>query len=123
MWRRSVCTEKQARDQPDPDKPSNVAREIAAAIIKSAKANEIPIGRNVAVAAEKATGALPEIGNDHNIGLVISGAGFQPSLPLAHVIGCSEIGVAISTPDLQATEFVDQEEVDHASDRVRSVDS
>jgi len=77
-----------------------VAREISAAIIKSAKGNEIPIGRNIAVTAEKATGALPEIGNDHDIGLVISRAGFNPCLPLAHVIGRAEICVSVSAPNL-----------------------
>src|SRR4026209_1295276 len=123
MWRRRVCAEEQTGDQTDTREPANVAREISAAIIKSAKANEIPIGRNIAVTAEKATGALPEIGNDHDIGLVISRAGFNPCLPLAHVIGRAEICVSVSAPNLQATEFVNQEEVDHAGNRVRSVHS
>ena len=68
-------------------------------------------------------GALPEIGNDHNVGLVISGAGFDPCLPLAHFIGRSHVCVSVSAPDLQAAEFVDQEEVDHAGDRVGAIHS
>src|SRR5205807_9517852 len=69
------------------------AGEVTAAIIASAEANEIPVGRNVAVTAEEATGALPEIGNDHDIGFVISGACFEPGFPFAHVVGRSKVCV------------------------------
>jgi len=34
-------------------------------------------------ALKTAAGTLPEIGNDHNLGLVISRAGLDPCLPLA----------------------------------------
>src|SRR6266550_6321496 len=123
MWRRGVCAEEQTGDLTDTSEPSNVAREISAAVIESAPFSEIPVGRNVTVAAEKATGKLPEIGNDHNIGLVVSGARLDPCLPLAHIIGCSHVCVPVSTPDLQPTEFVEQEEVHHTRDRVRSIHS
>src|SRR5262249_26884345 len=121
MWRRGVCAEEQTRDQTGTATTSNVTREIAAACVKSAKPVEITVGRNIAVAAENAAGPLPEIGNHHDIRLVISGAGFDPCFPLSHIIGRSEIGVAVSATDFQATEFVDQEEVDHAGDSVRTV--
>src|SRR5215467_14461815 len=99
MWRRRVCAEEQTGDQPETHEPSKVTGEVPAAIIEPAKASEIPVGRNVTVTAEKATGALPEIGNDHDIGLVIAGAGFQPRFPFAHVIGRTEICVSVSAPN------------------------
>src|SRR5262249_10194204 len=73
------------------------------------------------VATENATGALPEIGNDHDIGFVISGTGFDPSLPFTHIIGRSQVCVPVGTSDFQATEFVDQEEVNHAGNRVGTI--
>src|SRR6266436_10196364 len=118
MWRWALIAEKQPRDQTG---TCHAAREIAAARIKSAELYEIPVRRNIAVATENATGALPEIGNDHDISFVVSGAGFNPCFPLAHVIGRSHVCISVSAPNLQATEFVDQEEVDHARDSVRTV--
>ena len=102
---------------------SKAARKVAAARIKSAKSVEIPVGGNIAVTAENATEALPEIGNDHDVSFVVSGAGFDPCLPLAHLIGRSHVCISVSAPNFQAAEFVDQEEVDHAGDRVGSIHS
>src|SRR6476620_3362028 len=118
--RRSKSTEKYTGNQ---TATSKAARKVAAARIKSTKGVEIPIGGNVAVTTVNTTGALPEIGNDHDISFVVPGAGFDPCFPLAHVIGRSHVCISVSAPNLQATEFVDQEEVDHASDRVRSIHS
>src|SRR5882724_7621552 len=120
MWRWGLIAEKQPRYQTG---TCHAAREIAAARIKSAELHEIPVRRNIAVATENATGALPEIGNDHDISFVVSGAGFNPCFPLAHVIGRSHVCISVSAPNLQAAEFVNQEEVDHAGDRVRSIHS
>src|SRR5439155_14247072 len=78
---------------------------------------EIPIG------AEKPAGTLPEIGNDHNVGLVISRTCFDPCLPFTHVVGCSQVCVPVTASDLQAAKFVDQKEVDHASNRVGAIQS
>ena len=91
MWRRGLVAEKQTGDLTNTSEPSNVAREVSAAVIKSAKFGEIPVGSKIAVTTENATGALPEIGNDHNISFIISGAGFDPCLPLAHIVGCSHV--------------------------------
>ena len=110
--------EKQTRNQTE---TLHAAREIAAARIKSAERDEIPVRRNIAVTTENATGALPEIGNDHDVSFVVSGAGFDPCLPLAHFIGRSHVCISVSAPNFQPTEFVDQEEVDHTGDRVRSI--
>src|SRR4029077_7987161 len=62
-----------------------------------------------------------EIGNHHNFCLIISSAGFDPSLPLAHVVRRTQIRVAVTAPDLQPTELVDQKEVNHAGDRVGAI--
>src|SRR6266446_1856425 len=123
MWRRRVYAEEQTGDQTGTGRTSKVTREVSAASIGSSKPVEIPVGRNIAVGAEKTACALPEIGNDHDICFVVSGASFQPRLPFAHVIGRSEICVSVSAPDLKAAEFVKQKEVDHACDRVGSVHS
>src|SRR5207249_7167020 len=116
--RKARGAEKEARQQ---TATLNAAREIPTARIESTKRTKEPVGRNIAVTTEKAIEAFPEIGDDHDIGLVVSGAGFQPCLPLTHLIGCSQVCVPVRAPDLQTTELVDQEEVDHPGNRVRAV--
>src|SRR5207302_2476395 len=98
-------------------------REIPTAGIEAAKRNKEGVRRNIAVAAKEAASTLPKVGNNHYVCLVIAGAGFQPCLPFAHVIGRAEVCVAIRASDLQATEFVDQEEVDDATHCVGAVHS
>src|SRR6266550_8804772 len=97
--------------------------EVAAARVKATEGYKKAVGRDVAVTTEHAIKALPEIGNDHDISFVVPGAGFDPALPLAHFIGRSQVCISVSAPNLQAAEFVDQEEVDHTGDRVRSIHS
>src|SRR5262249_36813574 len=75
----------------------------------------------VPVTAEETAGALPEIGDDNDIGLVISRPGFQPCLPFAHVVGGSQVCVPITASDLQPTELVYQKEVDHPDNSVRAI--
>src|SRR5437016_3559570 len=101
----------------------HATRKVAAARINSSKRNKETVGRDVTVTAEDPVEALPEIGYHHNVCLVVTGAGLQPCLPLAHLIGCSQIGVAVGGSDLQTAELVNQEEVDHAGDSIRSVHS
>src|SRR6266446_9462861 len=96
MRRRCVCAEKQGGDQTATATTAVVTREVSAARIKTAKRVEIPIAGNIAVTTENATGALPEIGNDHDIGFVIARASFDPCFPLAHVVGSSHVCVPIS---------------------------
>src|SRR5215471_7758157 len=117
-WR--VRAEEQTRDQTF---TLHSAGEIAAAHIESSKASEISVTGNVAVTTEQATRALIEIGDHHNVRLVITGACFQPCFPFTHVVGCSHVCVSVRAADLQASELVDQEEVDHTSHRVGSVHS
>src|SRR5205814_10602255 len=99
---RPVRAEKHTREQAE---VANATEEKPAALIESSKGNKESIGRNVTIRAEETTGALPEIGDNKNICLVISGASYQPCLPLAHVIGCSQVRIPISATNLQATEF------------------
>src|SRR6266853_6674680 len=116
--RKTSGAEKHSREQAE---LSNAARFLKAAVVESPKTCLKGVTGNVPVTAKEAAGTLPEIGNDHNIGLVISGAGFEPCFPLAHVVGRSQICVPVSAPDLQAAKFVDQKEVDHAGDRVGAI--
>src|SRR5436190_15208370 len=120
MGRRSVRTEKQTGNQTF---ALHSARFVSAANIESSKWNKIPVAGNVAVAAEQATGALVEIGDHHDVRLVIAGARFQPRFPFTHVVGTAEVRVAVRATNLQPTELVDQEEVDHTGHGIRSVHS
>src|SRR5437868_7072502 len=120
MWQRVVCAEKQSGDQTE---TLHAARFISTAGVTASKGNKEPVRRNITVATEKTTGALPKIRNDHDIGLIICGAGFDPCLPLTHIIGCSHVCIPVGSTDLQTAEFVYQEEVDHARYGVRSVHS
>src|SRR6266436_721027 len=119
-YRITSWAEEHARNQTN---ASNATREIAAAIIEPTKRYLKPIAGNIPIPAEDTTEPLPEIGNDHDIGLVIARAGLEPSVPFAHLIGRPQIGVAVLGSDFQTTVLVNQEEVDHARDGVRSVHS
>ena len=120
MRRRSVRAEEQPWDQ---TLVLHGTWFVAAAYVESSKRDKVPVAGNVAITAEQATGALIEIGDHHDIGLVIAGAGFQPRFPFTHIIGPSHVCISVAATDLQATELVNQEEVDHASHRIRSVHS
>src|SRR6266480_4758485 len=128
MWQRGVHAklrktsgaEKHFREQAE---HSNAARFSRDASVDATPGCLKGVTGNVPVTAEEAAGTLPEVGNDHNVGLVISGASFQPCLPLAHVIGRSQVCVPVTAPDLQTTEFVDQKEVDHAGNGIGAIHS
>src|SRR4029077_8695286 len=100
---------------------SDVPGCILAASVESAKRFKEGAGRKVAVAAKDTTSAFPEIGNHYEVSLVISSTGFQPCFPLAHVVGRSQVCVPVRPSNFQATELVDQKEVDYARDRVGAV--
>src|SRR5439155_22579346 len=51
----------------------------------------------------------------------VSSTGEEISPFFARVIGKAEVGVAIAGVELEATELVDQPDVEHTGDRVRSV--
>ncbi len=73
MRRRSVRAEEQTGNQSE---TLHLALFVPAANIESSKWNKVPVAGNVAVTTEQATGALIEIGDDNDIGLVISRPGF-----------------------------------------------
>src|SRR5882757_2183536 len=123
MRRRRAFAEEQTGNQTATATTAIVTREVSAARIKTDKGVEIPVAGNIAVTTEKATGSLLEIGNDNDIGFVVACARLDPGFPLTHVIGRAEICVPVGTSDFQTPEFVDQEEVNHAGDRVRPVHS
>src|SRR5947208_1679840 len=117
MRQRGVHTRYRITSRPDEQarkqtRALNAAREIAAAIIEPTKRYLKPIAGNVSIPAEDTTEPLPEIGNDHDIGLVIARAGFDPCFPLAHLVGSSQVCISVSGPNLQATELVAEEKVD-----------
>src|SRR5437764_1328806 len=120
MRRRSIRTEKQTGNQTF---ALHSARFVAASNVESSKWNKIPIAGNVAITAEKTTGALVKIGDHHDVRLVIARARFQPCFPFTHIVGTAEVRVAVGATNLQPTELVDQEEVDHTGDSIRSVHS
>src|SRR5439155_3655636 len=99
----------------------NATREVAAACIESTKRNKETVGRDITVTTEHAAKAVPEISDHNDVGLVIAGASFDPCFPLAHLVGSSQVCVPISTADFHTAELMEQEEVDHASDRVGTV--
>src|SRR5256714_5077288 len=115
---RSVRAEKQTGNQ---TLAMHSARFVPTANIESSKWNKIAVTGNVAVTAEQATRALVEIGDHHDVGLVIARAGFQPRFPFTHIVGTAEVCIAVRATDFQATELVDQEEIDHTSDGICSV--
>src|SRR5256885_12976511 len=128
MWQRGVHAklrktsgaEKHFREQAE---HSNAARFSRDASIDATPGCLKGVTGNVPVTAEEAAGTLPEVGNDHNVGRVISRASFKPCLPLAHIVGRSQVCVPVTAPDLQTTEFVDQKEVDHAGNRIGAIHS
>src|SRR4029453_19424484 len=81
----------------------NAAKHIGAADIESAPWDLEGVTGQISVGAKDPTGPLPEIGNDHNLGLIISCAGFDPCLPLAHVVRRSQVGVSVAAADLPPT--------------------
>src|SRR2546430_7138995 len=92
------------------------------AIIKSAPGNRPRITANVTVTAVNGS-PIVKIGNHEDIGLVISRAGFDPSLQLTRIIGRSQVRVPVTAPDLQPTELVYQKDVDHTRHCIGSINS
>jgi hypothetical protein len=101
----------------------NAARKIRAAVIKaSEKQTQLRVTAKVTVAAVDGR-PIVEIGNDQDLGLVIARTSFDPSLPLAHIVGGAKVRVPITATDLEATEFVQQKDVEDTGHCVRAVHS
>src|SRR6266480_822553 len=101
---------------------SYLARKTRAPKIKSPKGLRIPVAGKFTVAAED-VGPIVEIGNHHDVGLVISHARFEPGLQLTRVVGRTHVRVPHTAPDLKATELVDQKDVEHTRHRLGAVNS
>src|SRR5204863_8572308 len=100
----------------------NLTGFIAAAPITAAKRYRIPVTSKIAVTAENGA-SIVSIGNDQDVGFVISRACFQPCLCFSRIIGSSHVSVPPRASDLEAAEFVDQDDVEHARNRVGSINS
>src|SRR6266480_208114 len=126
MRRRRVPTKKQLRNQSKALRSLGVAEraddagKIETAIIKSAPSILVRVTGNVAITTVDG-GPIVGIGNDHDIGLVISRPGNHPRLELACVIGGAQVGVANTVSNLQTTEFVFQKDVEHTSHRIAAI--
>src|SRR5262245_50897181 len=117
-----LCWSRRSEEHPGKQSAAlHTARLVAAARVEASEWDKESVRRNITVTAEHATSALPEIGDHYDVGLVIARASFDPCLPLAHVVGSSHVCIPIRSSDFQTTELVDQEEVDYASDGVRTV--
>src|SRR5438874_12115500 len=131
MRRRRVPTKKQFRDQSKAVSKAfwsvgveraDDAGKIRAAIIKSAPRKLVRVTGNVAVATIDGS-PIAGIGNDHEIGLVISRAGNHPRLELACVIRGAQVCVANTGSNLQTTEFVFQKDIEHTGHRIAAINS
>src|SRR6266513_4620189 len=116
MWRRRVRAEKQARYQPSTaNRPGSNPT-----IIKSTPIKRIRVAGNAAVAAVDGS-PIVGIGNDYNIGLVISRAGDHKRLHLARVVGRAYVCVPNTSAELETTEFVSQKDIDHTCHGVAAI--
>src|SRR5438552_9138261 len=127
MGRRRVSTKKQRRDQSKAVwslvvKRADDAGKIPTAIIKSAPRKLVRVTGNVAITTIDG-GPIVGIGNDHDIGLVISRPGNHPRLELACVIGGTQVRITNAASNLQTTEFVFQKDIEHTGDRIGAVHS
>src|SRR4029077_4090363 len=94
---------------------------VVAAAIKPAKRYCVPVACKVAVTAENGA-PIVSIGNDQDVGFVISRARLQPCLYFTRIIGSSRVGVSIRASDLEAAEFVYQNDVEHTRNCIGSID-
>ena len=97
-----------------------MAGECTAAVIKAAKSREVRITRDISVARVDG-GSIVKLGVNYNVRFIVSSTGEEISPLFGRVIGKAEIGVAIAGVELEATEPVDQPNVEHAGDCVRSI--
>src|SRR2546429_3800179 len=91
-------------------------------MIESAPRKLVRVTGNVAVATVD-SGPIVGVGNDHDIGLVISRSGNHPRLELACVIRGAQVCVANTGSNLQTTEFVFQKDIEHTGNRIAAINS
>src|SRR5437667_10016757 len=91
-------------------------------MIESAPRKLVRVTGNVAVATVD-SGPIVGVGNDHDIGLVISRSGNHPRLELACVIRGAQVCGANTSSNLQTTEFVFQKDIEHPGNRLAAINS
>ena len=101
---------------------SNPPGKEPTAKIKPAPGNRERVTVKVAVATVNRS-AIIKIGNDQDISLVISRAGFEPAFKFTRIIGGAQVCVPNAASDLKAPELVYQKDVDHAGHRVGTIHS
>src|SRR5437868_11173746 len=99
---------------------AHAAGERTATVIRAAKPRDVRITRKISV-ARKDCGPIVKLGVNYNVRFIVSSTGEEISPFFTRVIGKAEIGVAIAGVELEATEPVDQPNVEHTGDCVRSV--
>src|SRR4029077_17316455 len=125
VWKRVWCGNGDIRIQNKrkaPPRCKHATGPVVAAAIEAAKRYCVPVACKVAVTAENSA-PIVSIGNDQDIGFVISRACLQPCLYFTRVIGSSHVGVPIRASDLEAAEFVYQDDVENTRNCVGSIDS
>ena len=103
-----------------PGERAHVSGECTATEITAAKSREVRITRDISVARIDC-GPIVKLGVNYNVRFIVSSTGEEISPFFTRVIGKAEIGVAIAGVDFEATEPVDQPNVEHTGDRVRSI--
>src|SRR5882724_8459633 len=117
VWRRNSTVRIQNEDS---YVSINLARFIGAAAIAPAKGYRLRVTGNIAVGAVNGP-LIVGIGNDKDVGLVISRTCYQPCLCFARVIGGAQVRVADTAADLETAEFMFQKNVDHTRHRIAAI--
>src|SRR5438477_10351913 len=99
---------------------AHVSGECTTTGILAAKSREVRITGDISVARIDC-GTIVKLGIDNNVRFIVSSTGEEISSFFTHVIGRAEVGVAIAGVELEATEPVDQPDVEHTGDCVRAV--
>src|SRR5439155_2899782 len=87
--------------------------EIAAAAVKAAKQVLVRVVRNVSIARINGRRVVnPRV--NHDVCLVVTGTCEQVARFFTAIVGETKVGVAVAGVNLQTTEAMDQEHVDHA---------
>src|SRR5436190_8109802 len=94
--------------------------ECTATVIRAAKSREVRITRDISVTRIDC-GPIVKLGVNYNVRFIVSSTGEEISPFFTRVIGKAEIGVAIAGVELEATEPVDQPNVEHTGDCVRTI--
>src|SRR5205823_561635 len=102
------------------NKASHMPGNVAATEINAAPIDIIGITRDINVAGIE-RGPIVNLGIYNNVRLIVPSTGEQIHSFFTRVIGRAKIGVAIAGINFEATKLVDQPNVEHTGDRVRTV--